>query len=80
MRVPWSTNDPDLVNSRYLWFREVPHSRRHGEGNRGTLQSTAIRYDNVCVVVWSLHLGKRHDLHDFYPCAGHLQMRMVFAE
>src|SRR6476660_3337376 len=32
------------------------------------------------LVVWSLHLGYRHYLHDFYPSAGHLQMRMVFAE
>src|SRR6476646_10694431 len=29
---------------------------------------------------WSLHVGYRHYLHDFYPGAGHLQMRMVFAE
>src|SRR5262249_48726371 len=28
----------------------------------------------------SLHPRQWHDLHDFYPCAGHLQMRMVFAE
>ena len=29
---------------------------------------------------WPLHPRQRHDLHDFDPCAGHLQMRMVFAE
>jgi hypothetical protein len=29
---------------------------------------------------WPLHPRHGHDLDDFYPCAGHLQMRMVFAE
>jgi hypothetical protein len=30
--------------------------------------------------VLPLHPRHRHDLDDFYPCAWHLQMRMVFAE
>jgi hypothetical protein len=29
---------------------------------------------------WPLHPRQRHDLDYLYPCAGHLQMRMVFAE
>jgi hypothetical protein len=29
---------------------------------------------------WSLRPRQRHDLEDFYPYAGHLQMRVVFAE
>ena len=29
---------------------------------------------------WLLHLRHRHDLDDFYPCAGHSQKWMVFAE
>jgi hypothetical protein len=29
---------------------------------------------------WPLHPRHRHDLDDFYPGAGHLQMRVVFAE
>ena len=31
------------------------------------------------IMSWLLHLRHRHDLDDFYPCAGHSQKWMVFA-
>ena len=35
----------------------------------------------LCVSTQShLHPWQRHDLNDFYPCAGHLHMGMILAE
>ena len=61
--------DADDEHVRFLGVKWTSLIRARMSGN-----------DMQRMMSWLLHLRHRHDLDDFYPCAGHSQKWMVFAE